>query len=840
MKIMSRFRQRAGFILPAVILCVLISFAAEGKIQVAGRTCPVSSQEDLFRALQTSEDVKLFLEKDIILDRSVAVDKTVEIVSDKEQCIRLKAGFGIAVQAGGCLKVDQRIRITGNRTEKGILYVQNGGRLECSGQIENTGKRGIGLEGTGKQAQIVLNKGGKICRNASCGIRMNGGRLYVNGGSISQNGTAGSRTERGSRGGGVLLRESAGMKMTSGNISDNKASLGGGIYVSENSVLQLTGGVIGQKPDDENGRTDFSHGNFASESHTRQTGGKYTDGSGGGIYSQGRVIVDGRKRPVAISGNKVRGIAGGGGILIRSGSLYIFGQVSFRNNRASSSNAKDLQMARDPGDANAEGAAIRLGDEYTDTAVRCLIGINEKGKKVPGKIEFTGNRASGDGGALMVSQTDMVTCQICGQTENEEPEIVFSDNRSECNGGGAVKSTGGRLRISGAEFVKNRSDGSGGGVASTSAHTVIENCRFRNNRASGDGGAVYLYKSKAGKVASSDVKETVFEGNSATRGGGMWNGGKLRVSSVKFSENTARKGHGMYLGGKENAQCECTGKLSFDTSDDIFLGEQQIIYFSGSKENILKRKAILNLEKKERRPGRILLKMTGNGQAADLCDEDGQSEYFAMAFRKNRTGYGAEIRAGNRLTQKETGDRNLNQDVLYLSEKYPVIYQKNLPAMTQNPKENEVSVPHNCYKYWKEKLNIPTPDPVIAERLKGKNRFLGWYAKEDHIHIRQNSYIYEKDRKLTLKAEWKREPEYELASGKSEAAGVRFISSEYLDSFFRSHHADTDSVWSREADREKLRQVLKQSEEIQQRPQYEYEFNEQEARNFRQKTAKKY
>lgn len=117
---------------------------------------------------------------------------------------------------------------------------------------------------------------------------------------------------------------------------------------------------------------------------------------------------------------------------------------------------------------------------------------------------------------------------------------VFSSNNADEGGGTYLQLGGGgeRVTFTDCEYTANLAANIGGGAVGGN----FDGCSFRNNAADSTGGGVSSVGSLAIKVVGY-VANCVFEGNSASDGGGVWNGYAATslhwISGCVFVSNTA-------------------------------------------------------------------------------------------------------------------------------------------------------------------------------------------------------------------------------------------------------------------------------------------------------------
>lgn len=418
----------------------------------------------------------------------------------------LEARYGIAaVDEDTKITIYASAQISG--AETGIYSEGNTWLIE---EQEESGQGNV-FSGSTVHAATV-SSGKMISGNSDHGVTQNGGTLTMKGGTIFNNGTLGSEKKTGSSGGGVYLKNKAVMNMSGGTVSGNRASYGGGIYVSSGCTLNITGGTIGGTKTYESKDTNTTaNGNYARE-HRRSGGGKkYARGSGGGIYSEGTVNING-KNTVNISYNTSKGPGGAGGILVYAGTTCITGNVNINNNKAWHSDAESSAQVAS-GDPNGEGAGIRVGYDVTKNGAKCLINCsNKEGYPVTsGTVTIKNNQASGDGGGIYVSNGTNHSLIIKGKT-------YIQNNISQGSGGGGVKTLGGDLWLYNVVISGNTAaKGKGGGIQ-TAGKTYLNGCKIYGNTTDQEGGGIVFYASTVGTVGYGTVYNSAIYDNTSVTG----------------------------------------------------------------------------------------------------------------------------------------------------------------------------------------------------------------------------------------------------------------------------------------------------------------------------------
>ena len=352
---------------------------------------------------------------------------------------------------------------------------------------------------------------GKISENkASSG----GGGVYLSGEFTMEGGTISGNTA--SSGGGVYL--SGEFTMANGKISGNTASYyGGGVYVDNGEFTMTNGEISGNTASNsESYMAAYGGGVYVSSGTFTMEGGEISDNkakTGGGvslynITSSGNPIFT--MRGGTISGNEATS-GDGGGVYIFSRGTFTLTSGKISENKASS------------------GGGVRLvGGMFT----------MEGGT-------ISGNTASSGGGGVYLDD-------YYGTSTFMMKEGEISGNTATSYYGGGVYVSSGTFTMEGGEISDNKAK-TGGGVSlhnTTSSGNPIFTMRggsiSGNEATSGDGGGVYIY-SYSGNPQFIMNSGTISE-NRASSGGGVYvYNGELTMSGGTISENTASRGGGVYL-----------------------------------------------------------------------------------------------------------------------------------------------------------------------------------------------------------------------------------------------------------------------------------------------------
>lgn len=148
---------------------------------------------------------------------------------------------------------------------------------------------------------------------------------------------------------------------------------------------------------------------------------------------------------------------------------------------------------------------------------------------------FTGNATKSHGGAVYITGS---------QVKTTIADATFSKNTSGKLGGALQLSDAGETTITNTTFSENAAGTFGGAINATNTQVVAENVTFEGNKAAsadGHGGALFV----DGQGASYTQDGGKFVGNSAKKNGGairVQNGADLDLKNVVFDGNTAANG----------------------------------------------------------------------------------------------------------------------------------------------------------------------------------------------------------------------------------------------------------------------------------------------------------
>ncbi|MGD1905888.1 MAG: filamentous hemagglutinin N-terminal domain-containing protein [Leptolyngbyaceae cyanobacterium] len=260
-------------------------------------------------------------------------------------------------------------------------------------------------------------------------------------------------------------------------------------------------------------------------------------GRGGGIYSQGTLILNGS----AIANNQVTRNGGG---------IYSNGEVTLinsalTNNRASgngggifanrgsltlnNSSVTGNQAGRDGGGIRSNNTVLTVdGSTIANNQARFGGGLyTNRGTLILNNSQVANNRANRDGGGIR-SNRSLLTLnhtQILGNQANRD--------------GGGLRSNGNTVTLNTVQVSGNRAGRNGGGLWTVGA-LVVNNGAISGNQAGQDGGGIRTNNSTA------NLRITTITGNQANRdGGGLYtNRGTTTVDRSTIAGNMARRDGG--------------------------------------------------------------------------------------------------------------------------------------------------------------------------------------------------------------------------------------------------------------------------------------------------------
>ena len=222
---------------------------------------------------------------------------------------------------------------------------------------------------------------------------------------------------------------------------------------------------------------------------------------------------------------------------------------------------------------NADGATLDAANvSFTNNSAETGGAIENVGTIVLSSANFAGNKASDAGAAIYnegsatISDAEFasnVATDRAGAIYNagtlEVTDANFSGNSSQY--GGAIVNYQGSARLADVTFAGNTASHDAGAIDNY-GELVLTNAEFSNNTAQGFGGAVYNSASSTNAAYLVELDGASFTGNSATRGGAIYNSTRSAVvvdSTSNFANNSATEdGGAIYNLGTFNSEVAIT------------------------------------------------------------------------------------------------------------------------------------------------------------------------------------------------------------------------------------------------------------------------------------------
>ena len=219
--------------------------------------------------------------------------------------------------------------------------------------------------------------------------------------------------------------------------------------------------------------------------------------------------------------------AGGAAVIVAYGTFNMYGGVISNNesnlvDEAVTEGLDETAYISNCGGAiynrssfNMYGGLIENNDSGRAGAVYNYLTFNMYGGNLKN------NHATAYGGAIYLPNSQYTTLRIGKETT--ETVVVIEDNESDKSGGAIFAQTLTNFIIHGGTTFKNNKviDGNGGAICS-SGPLLAKDVEYIKNEAEGKGGALYLYyKHAENSVRFSEIKNSVFENNSAQYGAAL-------------------------------------------------------------------------------------------------------------------------------------------------------------------------------------------------------------------------------------------------------------------------------------------------------------------------------
>lgn len=214
--------------------------------------------------------------------------------------------------------------------------------------------------------------------------------------------------------------------------------------------------------------------------------------------------------------------------------------VTFENNKFDEVKTGDNQHNGTRGIIRAAGANLEVAKSTfagNEAVLGGAINVWSNGKNTVKITDstFTGNATKSHGGAVYITGS---------QVKTTIADATFSKNTSGKQGGALQLAGAGETTITNTTFSENAAGTFGGAINATNTQVVAENVTFEGNKAAsadGHGGALFV----DGQGASYTQTGGKFVGNSAKKNGGairVQNGADLDLKNVVFDGNTAANG----------------------------------------------------------------------------------------------------------------------------------------------------------------------------------------------------------------------------------------------------------------------------------------------------------
>ena len=214
--------------------------------------------------------------------------------------------------------------------------------------------------------------------------------------------------------------------------------------------------------------------------------------------------------------------------------------VTFENNKFDEVKTGDNQHNGTRGIIRAAGANLEVAKSTfagNEAVLGGAINVWSNGKNTVKITDstFTGNATKSHGGAVYITGS---------QVKTTIADATFSKNTSGKQGGALQLAGAGETTITNTTFSENAAGTFGGAINATNTQVVAENVTFEGNKAAsadGHGGALFV----DGQGASYTQAGGKFVGNSAKKNGGairVQNGADFDLKNVVFDGNTAANG----------------------------------------------------------------------------------------------------------------------------------------------------------------------------------------------------------------------------------------------------------------------------------------------------------
>lgn len=158
---------------------------------------------------------------------------------------------------------------------------------------------------------------------------------------------------------------------------------------------------------------------------------------------------------------------------------------------------------------------------------------------IKGSTDADSNSISATDSSIFVVSTTQIPITIENITLKNGKGSQFSDTSSAKVGGGAIRVTSAGVEVVMNNVVFEENSASYGGALFNSGTVTLKNCSFTNNSSDEAGGAIY-------NEGTMTMTNCYVSSNSSSKGGGIYNKKTLSMTDVTISENRAESGGAVY------------------------------------------------------------------------------------------------------------------------------------------------------------------------------------------------------------------------------------------------------------------------------------------------------
>jgi len=312
---------------------------------------------------------------------------------------------------------------------------------------------------------------------------------------------------------------------------------GGGIYSVSDGRLTLdavtvTGNVSmsdGGGVHTATGTLHVRNGSVVSNNEAR---------NGGGIFNAGELNTGGIPSLTVVTGSRIAGnraLGGGGGVWVDHEGALTLTDVDVNDNVADDAGggvsvASKASLTINNGAfsgnrAHGDGGALSTATERSVSLTGTTFTDNRAG------VPLAGEPGDGSGGAMASGGSGVV----------EVDDATFTGNSASGEGGAIHLDNNGSVAITNSLVAQNEAGAGGGGVENAASRVTLSRLMIRGNRAALEGGGVESQGSGAFTIIDSTIRN-----NTAANGGGFTNAadGSTRVERTLIWDNRAVGGGG--------------------------------------------------------------------------------------------------------------------------------------------------------------------------------------------------------------------------------------------------------------------------------------------------------